>query len=110
MDEPWAPSSEVDMSKAFGILRRSQRFTLLMGMVALLTLGFLAIRPPDAAGDGVIGLKPQTCTYYSDTSYSTIVGYRGYHCNNSVLWESGTITSYRICDYDYCCAPGPYWC
>jgi hypothetical protein len=105
MDEPWAPSSEVDMSKAFGILRRSQRFTLLMGMVALLTLGFLVTRPPSALA---ATLKPQTCTYYSDASYSTIVGYRGYNCNNSIAYQSGTITAYRICDYDYCC--GAAWC
>jgi hypothetical protein len=105
MDEPWAPSSEVDMSKAFDLLRRSQRFTLLMGMVALLTLGFVVTRPPSALA---ATLRPQTCTYYSDASYSVVVGHAALRCNGSIAQQSGTITAYRICQSDYCC--GTVWC
>lgn len=93
------------MSKAFGILRRSRRFTLLVGMVALLVLGFLVTRPPSTLA---ATLRPQTCTYYSDASYSVVVGYAVLNCNGSFAQQSGTITAYRICEYDYCC--GTAWC
>lgn len=93
------------MNKTFEILRRSHRFMLLMGMVALLILSFLVTRPPDLLA---ATLKPQTCTFYSDVSYSVVTGYAGYNCNGTISWRNGTITAYRICDYDYCC--GTMWC
>jgi hypothetical protein len=99
------PSIEVIMSKAFGIVRRSRRITLLIGTVVLLVLCFLATRTPDALA---ATLRPQTCTYYSDASYSTVVGWAVLNCNGSVAQKSGTITAYRICEYDYCC--GNVWC
>lgn len=93
------------MSKAFGILRRSRRFTLLIGTAALLVLCFLATLTPGALA---AVLKPQTCTYYSDASYSTVVGWAVLNCNGSFAQQYGTITAYRICEYDYCC--GTAWC
>jgi hypothetical protein len=93
------------MSKSLGILRGSRRFTLLVGMVVLLTLGFLVTRPPSTLA---ATLKPQTCTYYSDASYSVVVGHAALRCNGSIAQQSGTITAYRICQSDYCC--GTVWC
>lgn len=93
------------MSKAFGILRRSRRCTLLIAMIALLVVGFLATQPPGALA---AVLKPQTCTYYSDSSYSVVVGHAALRCNGSIAQQSGTITAYRICQSDYCC--GTVWC
>lgn len=93
------------MSKAFGILRRSRRFTLLIGMVALLVVGFLATQPPGALA---ATLRPQTCTYYSDASYSVVVGWAVLNCNGSFAQKSGTVTVFRICQSDYCC--GTMWC
>jgi hypothetical protein len=93
------------MRKAFVLLRRSRRFTLLMVMAALLVVGFLMTRPPSALA---AVLKPQTCTYYSDATYSVVVGWAVLRCNGSVAQQSGTITAYRICESDYCC--GNVWC
>lgn len=93
------------MRKESGILRRSRRFTLLIGMAALLVLCFLVTRTPSAMA---ATLRPQTCTYYSDASYSVVVGWALLNCNGSYSQQYGTITAYRICDYDYCC--GTAWC
>lgn len=93
------------MSKAFGILRGSRRFTLLIGMVTLLVLGFLATQPPSTLA---ATLRPQTCTYYSDSTYSTVVGFAVLNCNGSFAQKSGTITAFRICESDWCC--GTMWC
>jgi hypothetical protein len=93
------------MSKAFDILRRSHRFTLLMGMVALLVLSLWVTWPPAALA---ATLRPQNCDFYSDASYSTVVGQAHYNCRGQIVVQSGTVTAYRVCDYDYCC--GTAWC
>lgn len=93
------------MSKAFEILRHSRRFTLLAGMVVLLALSLLVTRPPDALA---ATLRPQSCDFYSDASYSVVVGWAVYNCRGQIVQRSGTITSYRICESDYCC--GTVWC
>ena len=93
------------MSKVFGILRSSRRFTLLMGIVALLALGFLVSRPPCA---WAAVLKKQTCTYYTDASLTTVSGWAHFRCNGSIDQQFGTLTAYSVCDYDYCC--GSVWC
>lgn len=93
------------MSKAFEIVRRSRRFTLLMGMVVLLTLSFLVTRPPGAMA---AKLSPVVCDFYSDASLSTLVGSAVYNCRGQIVQQYGTLTSHRVCDYDYCC--GTVWC
>ena len=93
------------MSKVFGILRGSRRLTLLIGMAAVLVSCFLVTRTPPALA---ATLRPQTCTYYSDASFSTVVGWAVLNCSGSFVQKSGTITAYRICEYDYCC--GTVWC
>ncbi len=93
------------MSKAIGILRGSRRFTLLIAMVALLAMSF-SVTPPDSALAAT--LRPQTCTYYSDATYSTVVGWASFNCNGTYAQKYGTVTAYRICESDYCC--GTMWC
>lgn len=93
------------MSKALSTLRGSRRFTLLLGIAVLLVLGVLVTRPPSAMA---AVLKPQSCTYYSDGTYSVVVGWSILRCNGSIFQSSGTITPYRICESDYCC--GSVWC
>jgi hypothetical protein len=93
------------MSKALGVLRRSRRFTLLTGMVVLLALSFLVTQPPVAM---TAVLKPQSCTYYSDATYTTVVGYAVLYCNGSFAQLQGKSSAYRICENDYCC--GSVWC
>jgi len=93
------------MSKAFAILRRNRRFTLLMVMAALLVVGFLATRPPSALA---ATLRPQTCTYYNNAAHSQVVGWYSFNCNGTVSSGSGTMTIYKVCEYDYCC--GNVWC
>lgn len=93
------------MSKAIGILRGSRRFTLLMGMIALLALSF-SVTPSQSALAAT--LRPQHCTYYSDASHSTVTGWATFNCSGRMTSSSGTITAYRDCLYDYCC--GTYWC
>lgn len=93
------------MSKAMGVLKRSRRLGLLVGVAMLLGLGVLILQPPAILA---AVLKPQVCTYYSDSSYSVVVGHATLRCNGSFASQSGTITLYRICQSDYCC--GNVWC
>jgi hypothetical protein len=46
------------------------------------------------------------CTYYSDASYTTVVGQYGYDCcNNPVAW--GKKTQYSVCGGCFTCYPPP---
>ena len=46
------------------------------------------------------------CTYYSNASYTTVVGQFGYDCcNNRVAW--GHKTQYVICGGCFVCFPPP---
>jgi hypothetical protein len=46
------------------------------------------------------------CTYYSNASYTTVVGQFGYDCcNNYVAW--GKKTAYKICGGCFICFPPP---
>jgi spermidine/putrescine-binding protein len=99
------------MSQAFGILRRSRRFTLLMGVVALLVLSFWATEAQAAYAT----LKVQNCDFYSDASHSTVVGWAYYDCNGRIVQQSGTSSDYSTCSYDYCCSECDkrcvnFWC
>ena len=93
------------MSKVLAILHSSRRFTLLTAMVALLGLSFFMTSSQSAQA---ATRKPMYCTYYSDSSYSIEVGWAWLNCNGSYAQREGTTTSYRKCQYDYCC--GDYWC
>jgi hypothetical protein len=100
------------MSKALKILHRSRRFTLLAGMVALLTLSFLVSRPPDALA---VTSRLYICTFYTDASLTDVTGYVRYDCNGTIVRQSGTVTAYRTyeygdCCYDPCCGGYYYWC
>jgi len=93
------------MSKALSTLRRSRRFTLLLGVAVVMVLSYLATRPPSALA---AVLKKQVCTFYSDAAHTTVVGWFHYRCNGSVDQSFGTTSPYSVCDSDWCC--GSVWC
>jgi hypothetical protein len=71
-------------------------FTVLL--LTLLALGAMVSVPSlDAASN---------CTYYSDASYTTVVGQYGYDCcNNRVAW--GRKTQFSQCGGCFICYPPP---
>ncbi|HWN42895.1 MAG TPA: DUF6289 family protein [Thermoanaerobaculia bacterium] len=71
-------------------------FTVLL--LTLLALGAMVSVPSlDAASN---------CTYYSDASYTTVVGQYGYDCcNNKVAW--GRKTQFSQCGGCFICYPPP---
>ena len=71
-------------------------FTLLL--LTLLALGAMVSVPSlDAASN---------CTYYSDATYTTVVGQYGYDCcNNKVAW--GRKTQFSQCGGCFICYPPP---
>ena len=75
-----------------------KRMTLLGGLIALAILigvGVMqAMAPPAAPVPGV-------CVYYSDASYTEIVGRRGTACCGQVI-SSGVVTQFRRCERLYC--------
>lgn len=76
--------------------------TLRRALLALLLLGALALT---LAGAPAIEAA-SNCTYYSDATYSTVVGQYGYDCcNNYVAW--GVKTRYSICGGCFICYPPP---
>lgn len=46
------------------------------------------------------------CDYYSDASYTTIVGYYHFTCSGNQAWY-GTVTDYRICEQSCCSCTYP---
>ncbi|MCK6448346.1 MAG: hypothetical protein L6Q99_18310 [Planctomycetes bacterium] len=58
-------------------------------------------------GDWVDELAVSNCTYYSNASYTTVVGRFGYDCcNNPVAW--GKKSAFKICGGCFpCVPPGP---
>lgn len=71
-------------------------FTVLL--LTLLALGAMVSVPSlDAASN---------CTYYSDATYTTVVGQYGYDCcNNKVAW--GVKTQFSRCGGCFICYPPP---
>jgi lipopolysaccharide export system protein LptC len=93
------------MSKVIGILRRSRRLGLLIAMIAVLAVvGISLSQTPDALA---ATRKPSSCVFYSDSTYTVQVGEAYYTCYNTMVLY-GSTSSYKICDYDYCC--GTSWC
>jgi hypothetical protein len=93
------------MSAVIGTLRRSRRFGLLGVMIVMLAVvGVSLSQTPEALA---ATLKPSRCSFYSDATYTVEVGEAYYTCYGTrVLF--GSTSSYKICDYDYCC--GTSWC
>ena len=75
---------------------RKAVFTILF--LTLLALGAMVSVPSlDAASN---------CTYYSDATYTTVVGQYGYDCcNNYVSW--GKTSSFYVCGGCFICFPPP---
>lgn len=72
-------------------------------MVAVLLFaavgGVLAFVASAPSAEAIAG--PGLCTYYSDATYTTVVGARGTGCCGAVIsW--GTTTPYRRCGIVYC--------
>lgn len=79
-------------------LRRMILATFLLSVMAFAIL-VLTIPTSQAAPSG-------NCTYYSNGSYTTVVGQFGYDCcNNRVAW--GHKTSFSKCGGCFICFPPP---
>ena len=92
------------MRQSFGTLKGNRRFRLLLAAALLLVAGVFATRPPQAQA---ASLHVVYCDYYSDATLSVWVGSRAWTCT-SASTPVGTVTQYKVCDYDYCC--GNWWC
>lgn len=82
-------------------MNRWKKTAFALALLCALALGgMLATPAADAAPAG-------NCTYYSDATYTTVVGQFGYDCcNNRVAW--GTKTSYVKCSQAcFLCTPPP---
>jgi len=80
------------------ILRRAILVTLLLSVITVAIVVF-AVPSSEAAPSG-------NCTYYSNSSYTTVVGQYGYNCcNNPVAW--GTKTRFSRCGGCFVCYPPP---
>lgn len=75
-----------------------KKATLTVLLLSLLALGAAVSVPSvDAASN---------CTYYSDATYTTVVGQYGYDCcNNKVAW--GRKTQFSQCGGCFICYPPP---
>lgn len=80
----------------------SLRRTILAATLLLvmgLAIGAFLVTSAQAAPAG-------NCTYYSNASYTTVVGQYGYDCcNNKVAW--GITTRYAKCGGCFICFPPP---
>ena len=73
------------------------RLVIAVVLVAVAMGTFVLLTPTTDAFGGL-------CTYYSNGSYTTVVGQRGQDCcGNPVSW--GQITPFRRCETVYC-----IWC
>jgi len=80
------------------VVRRAILAALFLGVVSVAVLAFLA-PPIEAAPAG-------NCTYYSNGSYTTVVGQYGYDCcNNYIHW--GVKTKFAQCGGCFSCTPPP---
>ncbi len=77
-----------------------RRALLTLAAFGLLTLGFVLANPAPQAQ------AASNCTYYSNGSYTTVVGRYGRDCcNNPVAW--GVKTKFSICGGCFPCTPPP---
>ena len=80
------------------VLRRAILASLVLAVMVPAILAFLA-PPIEAAPAG-------NCTYYSNGSYTTVVGQYGYDCcNNYIAW--GKKTQFSQCGGCFTCFPPP---
>lgn len=71
-----------------------KRMTLLAGLIALAILAGVSVMQAMAPVLGV-------CIYYSDSTYTEVVGARGTGCCGRVI-NSGIVTEFRRCERIYC--------
>ena len=78
-----------------------QRAIQFLFLLAVLTVGVLTLRSPESEA-----APAGNCTYYSNGSYTTVVGQYGYDCcNNRVAW--GVKTKFSRCGGCFVCFPPP---
>lgn len=77
------------------------RASIVTTVLAVTTLGIVSLAAPSSeAAPGA------NCTYYSNGSYTTVVGQFGYDCcNNRVAW--GRKSSFAVCGGCFVCFPPP---
>lgn len=71
-----------------------------------LVLGVAAFALATLVAPAIEAAPAGNCTYYSNGSYSTVVGQYGYDCcNNYVHW--GVTTKFKVCGGCFVCFPPP---
>jgi hypothetical protein len=70
--------------------------TLLGGLIALVILAGVTVMQAIAPAP-----VPGVCIYYSDATYTEVVGARGTGCCGHVI-NSGIVTPFRRCERIYC--------
>jgi hypothetical protein len=75
-----------------------RKLVLMALVLAIMTFALTAdVRQAEA----VVIAGPSVCAYYSDATYTTVVGARGTGCCNSTInW--GITTPYKRCERLYC--------
>lgn len=74
---------------------------VLFGVLLLALLAAFVVMAPSHQVEAA-----SNCTYYSNASYTTVVGQFGYDCcNNPVAW--GRKTSFKVCGGCFPCFPPP---
>lgn len=83
-----------------------RKLVLLVACIGLLAGSFLLTIPRTAAA---LPASSSDCTYYSDATRSTEVGFKFVSCSGQIFIE-GTLTAYKICNFEACstCNRNPY--
>ena len=78
--------------------QNTRRLSLLILSLALLVLSLTVASPRSAEA---FPAQSCYCLYYSDATYTTIVGEKFGHCDGSIDIE-GIVTSYKTCQCETC--------
>src|SRR5262245_49752861 len=91
-----APGRSTMSKHLTSTVRRKLALAALM-LFVLMVVGTMSGRKAEA----VFFAGPGFCTYYSDASHTTVVGYSSVGCCGETS-QSGTITPYAVCQRVYC--------
>jgi len=81
-------------------LSAGRKFLVVLASIVVITAAFVVTATTQEAQ------AASNCTYYSNGSYTTVVGQFGYDCcNNPVAW--GVKTKWSICGGCFICFPPP---
>lgn len=87
------------MKRLRTILR--SRAALLIVVTAMLA-SVIGLLPPTKAALAACAFRPTIRTYYSDATYTTVVGQRGYDCSCNDVF--GGVTSPYLISTTLCCS------